>query len=98
MRSRQTVYQVFTEGLRAEAAALTQAQPRAFELFFAAPTRVLPRGQISLREADVHAPACLLHLRWDRGEADAPDRGGELEAAMEAAAGGGHERVPFSSR
>lgn len=70
-----------------------------FELFLAGPTRVLERDGTSLRDANLLAPACVVHLRWDEEHTGAEYWGPKLEDAIRTASGDArHPRVSYSSR
>lgn len=97
----QTVYEVIRASLEAEARneSATSGFCHNFELFLAGPTRVLERDNTSLREANILAPACVVHLRWDDEHAGVECWGPKLEDAMRIASGDArYPRVPYSSR
>lgn len=98
----QTVYQVIGESLSVEASDdnYDQRLCHNFQLFTAPPMRVFPRDGTSLRESNAQAPACILHLRWERASAQPVKNWAKnLEDSIsEAMSGLVHPRVQYSSR
>ncbi|CAN0155043.1 unnamed protein product [Pylaiella littoralis] len=99
--SLETVYQVIEEILSEEAGDgdFSKRNCHNFELFVAPPTQVLQRDGTSLKESNLLAPACVLHLRWQSEHAQVEGWAQSLEEIMSRATGGSsHPRLPYSSR
>lgn len=97
----QTVYGVVGTSLALEAASRDSGREfcHDFELFMAPPTRVLARDDTSLKDSNVLAPACVLHLRWTGDEADVESWANRLEESIKTVTDSPvHPRLPFSSR
>lgn len=98
------MYQAIGESLEAEARSQSDESSNLelchhFELFLAGPVRTLERDSTSLRDANILAPACVVHLRWDDEQTVAESWGSKLEDGMaKVTTDARHPRVPYSSR
>ncbi len=93
------MYQVIEESLSIEAGDDDLEVCRNFELFMAPPIRVFARDSTPLKESNVVAPACVLHLRWESEDAEDEGWAHKLEERLSSAEGSSvHPRLPFSSR